>query len=78
MFQGNNASEFGGAVHMESSNATFTGTSFLSNFAKFGAAVETFISEFRVRVAAVANPSSFSLSLCPRKSVLTLLFPPIM
>ena len=41
--------EFGGAVHMEESNASFTGTAFLENAAKFGAAVETFISEFHVR-----------------------------
>lgn len=62
MFQGNNASEFGGAVHMESSNATFTGTSFLSNFAKFGAAVETFVSEFRARCYCCCYPP-FSVSM---------------
>ena len=48
-FTGNNASEFGGAVHMESSNASFMGTRFEENNAKFGAAVETFVSEFHVR-----------------------------
>lgn len=34
---------------MEESNATFLGTTFEKNRAKFGAAVEAFISEFHVR-----------------------------
>ena len=34
---------------MEESNASFSGTRFVENAAKFGACVETFISEFHVR-----------------------------
>lgn len=49
IFLKNNATDFGGAVHMEESNATFTGGRFEGNMAEFGAGIETFMSEFHVR-----------------------------
>lgn len=49
VFLKNNASDFGGAVHVEDSNVTFIGTKFVQNKAKFGAAIEGYMSEFKVR-----------------------------
>jgi len=48
VFLKNNASDFGGGIHMESSNVTIIATKFQENNARFGAAVEGYLSEFKV------------------------------
>jgi predicted outer membrane repeat protein len=55
-FTRNNATEFGGAVHMEHSNVTVLMSNFSGNFATFGSAIDAYVSEFWVSVWGAIGP----------------------